>query len=181
MKKLIRGSLASLFGVVGALLVPLAQAGIIEGVNHTHWAINRLSVDGRTALDVIGPWQTGGGGYYSVPGKWQPGMTVRIDWETGIGSSAGFPGFADREKYRAWVAKAEAQKRQHSKVIAVPDYTGADVCGITVHFLPCDDVQVTTSCHGYGSPDYPIKTALELPRPQSCPLVEVTSVEGGSR
>ncbi len=28
-------------------------------------------------------------------------MTVRVEWETGQGSSAGFPGFADRAKYKA--------------------------------------------------------------------------------
>jgi hypothetical protein len=30
--------------------------------------------------------------------------------------------------------------------VPLPDYNGQDVCGITVHFLPCDDVKVTTSC-----------------------------------
>ncbi len=28
-------------------------------------------------------------------------MTVRVEWETGQGSSAGFPGFADEAKYLA--------------------------------------------------------------------------------
>ncbi|NVL43679.1 DUF3304 domain-containing protein, partial [Pseudomonas syringae pv. actinidiae] len=51
----------------------------------------------------------------------------------------------------------------------VPDYTGQKVCGLTVHFLPCDNVQVTTSCYAFGSPEYPIKTPLHLPEPQSCP------------
>ncbi|WP_300732918.1 hypothetical protein [Pseudomonas sp.] len=37
-----------------------------------------------------------------------------------------------------------------------------------VHFLPCDEVQVTTSCYAYGSPEYPIKTSLHLPEPPSC-------------
>ncbi|MDU7705640.1 MAG: DUF3304 domain-containing protein, partial [Klebsiella pneumoniae] len=72
-------------------------------------------------------------------------MTVRVDWETGQGSSAGFPGFADRAKYKAWIADIDAQKRQHSQTVPLPDYNGQDVCGITVHFLPCDDVKVTTS------------------------------------
>ncbi len=48
--------------------------------------------------------QAGGGGgcCFSVPARWTPGMTVRVDWETGQGSSAGFPGFADEAKYLAW-------------------------------------------------------------------------------
>ncbi|WP_148719226.1 DUF3304 domain-containing protein, partial [Klebsiella pneumoniae] len=32
--------------------------------------------------------QAGGGCCFSVPARWTPGMTVRVDWETGQGSSA---------------------------------------------------------------------------------------------
>jgi hypothetical protein len=96
-------------------------------------------------------------------------LTVRVDWETGAGSARDFPGFADRPKFLAWREKILAQKRRHSKVVPVPDYTDQKVCGITVHFLPCDEIQVTTSCYAYGSPEYPIKTPLQLPEPQSCP------------
>ena len=156
--------------LVGVLLVQSAQASTLEAINHTHWAINRFSVDGRSGLDIIGPYQGGGGGCcYSAPSRWQPGLTVRVDWETGVGSSRGFPGFSDRSKYLAWRDQIRAQKRQHSKVVPVPDYTGQKVCGLTVHFLPCDELQVTTSCYAFGSPEYPIKTPLHLPEPQSCP------------
>ncbi|WP_081042050.1 DUF3304 domain-containing protein [Pseudomonas putida] len=148
----------------------IAQASTIEAVNHTHWAINRFSVDGRSGIDIIGPYQGGGGGCcYIASDKWVSGMQVRVDWETGVGTSAGFPGYADREKYLAWRDAARAHNRQHSQVVSVPDYTGQKVCGITVHFLPCDDVQVTTSCYAFGSPEYPIKLPLHLPEPESCP------------
>nr|WP_225422676.1 DUF3304 domain-containing protein [Pseudomonas huaxiensis] len=150
--------------------MPVAQAGIIKGVNHTHWAINKFSVDGRSGLDIIGPWQGGGGGHYSVPGKWQPGMTVRVDWETGIAFSDDVPDFDDWPKYMEWKQRVNAQKQQQSRHAPVPDYTGQSTCGLTVHFLPCDEIQVTTSCHRYGSPEYPIKTPLKLPKPQSCPV-----------
>ncbi|BBI41878.1 DUF3304 domain-containing protein [Pseudomonas syringae pv. actinidiae] len=165
-----RHRLTLLGTLVSVLLAQGAQASTLEAINHTHWAINRFSVDGRSGLDIIGPYQGGGGGCcYIAPSRWKPGMTVRVDWETGVGSSEGFPGFADREKYYAWLEKIDAQKRQHNKTVSVPDYTGQKVCGLTVHFLPCDELQVTTSCHAYGSPEYPIKTPLHLPEPQSCP------------
>ncbi len=80
-----------------------------------------------------------------------------------------FPGTENWSKVLAWREKILAQKRRHSKVVPVPNYTDQKVCGITVHFLPCDEIQVTTSCYAYGSPEYPIKTPLELPEPQSCP------------
>ena len=169
MSSLNRFVLAACAGLSSLLPVQPADASTIYGINHTHWAINRFSVDGRSAIDSIGPYQGGGGGCcYSAP-AWHPGLTVRVDWETGAGSAIDFPGFGDWPKFVAWREKILAQKRSHSKVVPVPDYTGEKACGITVHFLPCDDIQVTTSCYGYGTPEYPIKTPLQLPEPQSCP------------
>jgi hypothetical protein len=160
----------ALCGVASLVLAQTAHASAIGGINHTHWAINHFSVDGRSAIDIIGPYQGGGGGCcYIAPARWQPGMTVRVDWETGSAYSDDFPGFADEAKYLVWRDKIRALKRQHSKLVPVPDYTGQKVCGITVHFLPCDELQVSTSCYAYGSPEYPIKTPLKLPEPQSCP------------
>ena len=156
--------------LLGALLSAPAQASAIYGVNHTHWAINRFSVDGRSAVDIIGPYRGGGGGCcYIAPARWESGVAVLVEWETGAGSSSGFPGFADEAKYDAWLEMIDAQTRRHRKHVPVPDYTNQNVCGITVHFLPCDELQVTTSCYAYGSPEYPIKTPLNLPEPQSCP------------
>ncbi len=147
-----------------------ATAGALYGINHTHWAINRFSVDGQPAYDSIGPYQRGGGGWgYAAPARWMPGMTVKVDWETGVAYPDGFPGYADRPKYLTWVEKNDALKRQHSKQVPIPDYTGQKTCGLTVHFLPCDEIQVTTSCYAYGQPEYPIKTPLHLPIPATCP------------
>ena len=83
-------------------------SGTIEAINHTHWAINHFSVDGQSGLDIIGPWQGGGGGCcYGVPAKWKPGMTVKVDWETGVGYSMDFPGYGDDAKYLAWEKKSK--------------------------------------------------------------------------
>jgi hypothetical protein len=32
----------------------------------------------------------GGAGYFGVPPKWEPGMTVKIEWETGEASTDDF-------------------------------------------------------------------------------------------
>ncbi|CAM8525457.1 lipoprotein [Klebsiella pneumoniae] len=80
--------------------------GTIEAINHTHWAINHFSVNGQSGVDIIGPWQGGGGaGYFGVPPKWEPGMTVKIEWETGVGYSMDFPGFGDDKKVLEWEKK----------------------------------------------------------------------------
>ena len=159
-----------LAGLLLISVVPRVQAGTMDAINHTKWAINSFSVDGQPGYDIIGPFQGGGGGCcYSGPAIWKPGMTVRIDWETGVGDMEGFPGFGDDEKYLAWAKKMKAQSRQFSKNVSVPDYNGEETCGITVHFLPCDEVKVTTSCYTYGSPSYPIKEPVRMEEPQSCP------------
>ncbi|EPZ6979905.1 DUF3304 domain-containing protein, partial [Klebsiella pneumoniae] len=109
---------------------PAAQAGggTIKAINHTKWAINHFSVNGQSGIDIIGPFQGGGGGCcFSVPARWTPGMTVRVDWETGVGSSAGFPGYEDEKKFLEWARNIKAQNRQHSKTVPLPDYNGQDV------------------------------------------------------
>ncbi len=102
-----------------------AMAGTIYGINHTHWAINRFSVNGHPAMDGIDPYQRGGGGWgYTADKHWHPSMWVRVDWETGVAFSDDFPGYADEDKYLAWRNKMRAQKRQHAKQIPLPNYTG---------------------------------------------------------
>ena len=87
-----RALLGVLCGLAATVLAQNAQASTIEGINHTHWAINHFSVDGRSGIDIIGPYQGGGGGCcYIAPARWQPGMTVRVDWETGAGIQMVFP------------------------------------------------------------------------------------------
>ncbi|MDZ7280045.1 DUF3304 domain-containing protein [Pantoea eucrina] len=173
---------------------PAAQAGgggTIDAINHTKWAINRFSVDNRSGIDIIGPFQGGGGGCcYSVSASWTPGKTVRVDWETGVAFASDVPEIPaptrppykgqnnktwteEISKYnqqrRIWYRKINVLKRQHSKTVPLPDYNGEDVCGITVHFLPCDEVKVTTSCYTYGSPAYPIKEPVRMKEPKVCP------------
>ncbi|RTM16233.1 DUF3304 domain-containing protein, partial [Enterobacter bugandensis] len=73
------------------------------------------------------------------------------------------------EMYHEWFSKIKAISKTHSRTAPVPDYTGQKTCGITVHFLPCDQVKVTTSCADYGSPDYPVKESVHMEKPTVCP------------
>jgi hypothetical protein len=171
---------------------PFAIGGTIEAINHTKWAINQFSVDGQSGMDAIGPFQGGGGGCcYSAPAQWKLGMTVRVDWETGIGSTKDIPELPEpgkpdtsgmgkearyhawdvyTQKKREWFQKIKAMNKTHSRAVPLPAYTsGRDTCGIVVHFLPCDQVKVTTSCARYGYPDYPIKEPVHMKEPAVCP------------
>ena len=145
-------------------------SGVIKAINHTHWAINHFSVNGQSGIDSIGPYQGGGGGCcFGVPDKWQPGMNVEIEWETGVGEMDGFPGYENELKFLEWTRKIKSQIRSHNQLVTVPDYNGQDTCGITVHFLPCDKVKVTTSCWSPRNANYPIKEPLRMKEPVVCP------------
>lgn len=178
---------------IGLLTVDLspAFAGTIEAINHTKWAINDFNVNGQSGLDAIGPFQGGGGGCcYSAPPLWKPGMTVRVDWETGLGSTRDMTephptppntkGMSQKDRNRAWdeygdktsewFAKIRRMKKQHARIVPLPPYTSTEkTCGITVHFLPCEQVKVTTSCADYGSPAYPVKDPIQMKEPAVCP------------
>jgi len=160
--------------------------GSIKAVNHTKWAINHFSVNGQSGIDIIGPWQGGGGGCcYGAPAKWMPGMTVKVDWEAGVAFASDIPEIPEPkrpdarashqewqvyyDKKQEWFKKIKALSEFHSRTVRVPDYTGQDTCGITVHFLPCDQVKVTTNCYAYGSPEYPIKEPLKMEASEICP------------
>ncbi|NIF38590.1 DUF3304 domain-containing protein [Enterobacter sp. Tr-810] len=170
---------------------PPGGGGTIEAINHTSWAINRFSVNGQSGLDIINPYSGGGGGCcFGVKGPWQPGMTVQVDWETGVAFASDVPeipeperpdlsGVSEKEadklaqaysdKKEEWYEKLKAFSKKHTRLVPLPDYTGQKTCGITVHFLPCDQVKVTTSCAAYGSPDYPIKERVQMEKPTVCP------------
>ena len=106
MMQFIRNGMALVIFLLAGCSLQSAQAGTIDAINHTKWAINHFAVDGQSGIDAIGPFDGGGGGCcYGAPAQWQPGMTVRIDWESGEASTEGFPGFADRKKYYAWKKK----------------------------------------------------------------------------
>lgn len=57
-----RPLLGTLCGLAVMVLTENVHASTLEGINHTHWAINHFSVNGRSGLDIIGPYQGGGGG-----------------------------------------------------------------------------------------------------------------------
>ncbi|MDR7344987.1 hypothetical protein J2X14_003429 [Pantoea alhagi] len=143
-------------------------AGDIRGINHTANVINYVKVNGRGGPNISAYGE--GGGYCCVmlPLKWTPGLKARIEWEVDPDTASPFPGYQDREKYKKWEKEVKASYQKHSAIVDIPEY-GKSRCGITVHFLPCNQVKVTTVCEGYGTPDYPIKEPLNMKEPAQCP------------
>ena len=143
-------------------------SGDIRGINHTANVINYVKVNGHGGPNISAYGE--GGGYCCVmlPLKWTPDLKARIEWEVDPDTASPFPGYQDREKYNKWEKEVKASYQKHSTVVDIPRY-GKERCGITVHFLPCNQVKVTTVCEGYGTPTYPIKEPMNMKEPAQCP------------
>ncbi len=142
--------------------------GDIRGINHMPYVINHVSVNGYGGPN-IGSYGSGGG-YCCImlPDKWTPGLKAHVEWEVDPKTASKFPGYEHWEEYLKWEKEVKASFQKHSATVDIPEY-GEQRCGITVHFLPCNQIKVTTICDGYGTPNYPIKEPLEIKEPAQCP------------
>ncbi|MDK9583821.1 DUF3304 domain-containing protein [Lelliottia wanjuensis] len=138
------------------------SAANISGINHVAGqTVNSFTVNG------YGGTLTGNSCCIMLPDKWRPGLKANINWEVDPDAYASLPPLGTDE-YRKAYAQHAAKYQQHSAVVDIPKYDQA--CGLTVHFLPCNQVKVTTSCYGYGAPEYPVKEPLNMKEPASCPV-----------
>ncbi|MBK4726477.1 DUF3304 domain-containing protein [Pantoea agglomerans] len=137
-------------------------AGDLRGYNHTQQGINYFRVNG------YGGGVRGNTCCILLPDKWTPGLKAHVEWEVDPKTASKFPGYHDRIKFNKWKDEIETSFHKHSTIVDIPPY-GEERCGITVHFLPCNQIKVTTICDGYGTPNYPIKEPLDMKEPAQCP------------
>ncbi|EIK93223.1 hypothetical protein PMM47T1_28061 [Pseudomonas sp. M47T1] len=102
-----------------------------------------------------------------LPRQWQPGLKLKVAWETDPNPNAHLPALGT-DAYRAAYAKHKANYQQHSAIVDLPPYEDR-LCSLEVHFLPCNKVKVSTSCWRYPSPNSPIKDPLKMKEPAICP------------
>ncbi len=145
----------------------------VSGYNHTSAAINHFSVGpplGPAGGPNIGPHQ--GGGKQSccgvLPRQWYP-MRVLVEWEKdpNVGDSANWP---ERMFSDAWHKRMEqhrAKYTQHRAYVDVPPY-GEEFGPIQIHFLPCDQVRISTSLLTPYHPKYPDKEFFNFKEPATC-------------
>ncbi|TGC13509.1 hypothetical protein CRU79_19680 [Escherichia sp. E4385] len=164
-------SLMILFAVSGCSMAKNSgdyTAGDIKGINHTDVAINYFSINGYGGPNITPFGERGGYCCIMLPDKWRVGLKARIEWEITPNTVPLPPLYKDWDKYQAWEKKLKESYIQHTAIVDIPEY-GAERCGMTVHFLPCNQIKVTTVCQGYGTPNYPIKEPREMKEPATCP------------
>ncbi len=160
----------------GALFLSLAGCSLGESeylggdlwaVNHTSAAINSFSVNGYGGGNASPHGYGGGACCVLLPREWRPGLLMKVEWETDPDPYAKSPPLGTDE-FRAFMVKHKANYGHHTAIVPLPPYEEG-LCDLEVHFLPCHQVKVTTSCWAYPSPRNPIKEPLEMQEPAVCP------------
>ena len=168
-KKMNKFLASGLLYLLGLMLYGCSSAdnemagGNLQAVNHTLHGINWMSVNGYRA-------HAGGGSSCCIimPIKWRPGLKANVEWEVDPEPYSPSPPLGTDE-FRAFMVKHKANYQRHSATVDIPEWPGTESCGLSVHFLVCNQVKVTTSCWGYGSPNNPIKEPRQMKEPAVCP------------
>ena len=144
-------------------------AADLRGFNHTASDINYFSVNGWGGSPMSAHGQSGATCCVALPTRWAPGIKLKVEWEknTRPDMAGEFPGYVDETRYLAWEKKARSFYEQKEAIVEYPYFEGF-VCSFEIHFMPCDEVKISTSCARYPSPESPIKEPLKMEGPFSC-------------
>ncbi|WGK58235.1 DUF3304 domain-containing protein [Pantoea sp. SS70] len=162
-----------LFFIVASILSGCSQASVDDGYTAGDLrAVNHVEGQGINGFSVNGYHVPGlGGGYCCImlPEKWTPDLKARVEWEVDPHIAPPPPSYKDWDNYLVWEKQLKSSFKQHSAIVNIPQY-GKERCGLTVHFLPCKQVKVTTACSGYGTSGYPVKEPINMKEPATCPV-----------
>ena len=160
-------------GLVLSLLVspcladePNFQAGDVRGYNHTSSSINYFSVNGYGGARTRPYSESGAVCCAVLPAKWRPGVIMEVTWEADPNPFVDTPPLGTKE-FRAFMVEHKKNYRRLSAMVELPPYED-QVCAMQVHFLPCDEIKISTSCWKYPSPKNPIKEPPEMKEPATC-------------
>jgi hypothetical protein len=154
----------------GAMRPDDTLAGDVRGYNHTAKGINWFRVNGAGAPGMNAYGESGGACCIAYSRTWKPGLKARVEWEADPNPHEIIPRVKQGAGFEPEAYARHASKYQRFvRTVDIPPYGPEGTCGITVHFLPCDRVEVTQSCHGPSHPDSKIKYPREMKEPATCP------------
>ena len=122
------------------------------GVNHTDKEVVELAINGEGGILNV-PAQGGGGGTVccvTLPRKWRPGLTVKIDWRT----EGHWLLDAQGRVVKNDGVEVLVQEPLQSQTVDVPEYGEHDLSHFDIHFFPGGKVQVKASFIYPWHPDY---------------------------
>ncbi|WP_338156823.1 DUF3304 domain-containing protein [Pseudomonas chlororaphis] len=165
-------------GIAGMLVLLACQtspemlSAPVTGYNHTSATINSFTINGAGGPN-LGSNLAGGGEVCCavLPRDWRPGLKATVMWEKDPhpGESVNWPPLGT-DAYREAYRKHAAKYTQHRAVVDIPQY-GEKVCALQVHFLPCDQVRVSTTCYTPSNPNYPDREYFQMKDSAACPIL----------
>ncbi|BAV78202.1 hypothetical protein PCAU_5993 [Pseudomonas chlororaphis subsp. aurantiaca] len=165
------GICVGLFFVAGCQAAPEMLSTPVTGFNHTSANINRFTIN-RAGGPNIGPFQGGGKQVCcsAIPRIWTPDLKAVIEWEVDPSPYA-YREWPERPYSDAWNKRMQEHEKKytrHTVEVEIPQY-GEEICALQVHFLPCDQVRVSTTCFTPKNPSYPDKAYFQVKEPTICP------------
>jgi hypothetical protein len=158
----------SMFGVSACNAGPEMVSAPITGYNHTSAEIIRFSINGAGGPRI--PPNAGGGAEVccgALPLQWNPGVRAIIEWDKDPNPY----GPIKRDQYGQILKEAlvrhSAGYSHHTATVEIPKYA-EQLCALQVHFLPCDQVKVSTTCFTPENPNYPDKAYFKVKEPATC-------------
>ncbi|EMM8842012.1 DUF3304 domain-containing protein [Pseudomonas aeruginosa] len=146
---------------------PDMLAAPVMGSNHTSAAINWFSANGAGG-PRLDPYQGDGSQVCCgvIPKKWNPNLKAVVEWEKDPKPHAAIRrdkyGRLDKDDY----LRHASSYTRHKMIVDIPRYS-EKICLLQVHFLPCDQVAVSTTYYSQGHPEYPDRKYFQKREP-SC-------------
>jgi len=162
-----------LMGVVvlsGCRSGPEMVGAPVKGFNHTSAEIMGFTINGAGGPRI--PPNQGGGNEMccsTLPLQWRPGLRATIEWDKDPNPYES----VERDQYgqitKEIVVRHSAGYSHHKTTVEIPKYA-KELCALQVHFLPCDQVRVSTTCYTPSNPKYPDKAYFNVKESVTCPV-----------
>ncbi|WP_226300274.1 DUF3304 domain-containing protein [Pseudomonas sp. MM213] len=106
----------------------------------------------------------------ALPLQWNPGVRAIIEWDKDPNPYGPIKRDQNGQILKEALVRHSADYSHHTAMVEVPKYT-EQLCALQVHFLPCDQVKVSTTCFTPGHPDYPDKAYFQVKGSKICPVL----------
>jgi hypothetical protein len=139
----------------------------VTGYNHTSASVIRFSINGAGGPHIL-PHQGGGEVCCGrLPVQWSPNLKAVVEWDKDPQPYAKLERDQQGQITKDAAALHSAGYSHHSTIVEIPKYAER-VCALQVHFLPCEQIRVSTTCFTPGHPNYPDKVYFQLKEPSAC-------------
>lgn len=163
--------LMALVGLSGCRSGPEMVSAPVKGFNHTSAEIMGFTINGAGGPRI--PPNQGGGNEMccsTLPLQWRPGLRATIEWDKDPNPY----GPIKRDQYGQILKEALVRHSDgyshHTATVEISKYAEG-LCALQVHFLPCDQVRVSTTCFTPVHPDYPDKAYFQIKESMTCSAI----------